>query len=73
MLTLTFSGLTSVVPSGSVAVTAAPMFVPVSVFSAMERVAVAVANAGASLTFVMLMVTSIEAVSVPSETCTVTL
>ena len=46
-----------VTPSGSVAVTTAPMAVPTAEFSAMARVAVSSANLGGSFTSVTLMVT----------------
>ena len=59
--------------------TAAPMFLPASVFSAMERVPVSVAGnvgalfVGSTSTSMMLIVTSISASNAPSEALTVTL
>ena len=61
-------------PSASVAVIGLPMSCPAPVFSAIDRVAVSLLNAGArfSSMSVILIVMSIESVRFPSETLTVT-
>ena len=66
---LDVAGLASIlvlVTSGSVAATASPMFSPVGVFSAISRVVSVVGgNVGASLTFVMVIVTVMVSMRFP--------